>query len=415
MITRHIIQACTWLVVVACLLVTGPRSRAMASSAFPYVVLSFDDTGDFGPQTPGTQTAGWQEAIDYCVEHARDLYVKGGWGGRTAIYHVSDTIRVPATQDFRIDGGVYVLNWVGPESKDLLVVDSGMDCHFTFGILVYGGLGAALRVKPENPVPIDKFAVFVDSEIKTSSIADPHPFQRGERKGGAGVVFDTTKAPIVHSDFRFTAVLNFATCIDAPAAGSDFAYNRLSCMHLHTNADRSTLLRLGAKSTQNTVKVNIGVDQGAAEVRGADVFGANNVIELTTRGGFPKGNDLIFQESAQGNQVNLVVPGSHEFDLARFVTDRATTPTNQVTWTGPPAAIRTVQATPGTFTYTQRLFPATVRISGGEVSEVTLTRGATAMAYTAADGIEVPMSVADELTIVCTTPPVLHVVPLKAR
>lgn len=387
----------------------------MGPPAFPYVVLSFDDTGDFGPQTPGTKTAGWQEAINYCVEHARDLYVKGGWGGRTAIYHVGDTIRIPATQDFRIDGGVYVLNWVGPETKDLLAVDSGMDCHYTFGILVYGGLGAALRVKPENPVPIDKFAVFVDSEIKASSIADPHPFQRGERKGGAGVVFDTTKASIVHSDFHFTAVLNFATCIDAPAAGSDLAYNRLSCMHLHTNADKSTLLRLGGKSSQNTVKVNIGVDQGAAEVCGVDVFGANNVIELTTRGGFPNGNDLILEEAAQGNQVNLVVPAAETFDPARFVTDRAITPTNQITWTGPPAAMREVEVKAGSFTYTQRLFPATVRLSGGDVSQVKLTRGADVVSCRATDGVEIPMSVADQLMIVSTKPPTLHVTPLKAR
>ena len=393
----------------------APReTKTMRESQSPQVILAYDDTGDFGPQTPGTKTAGWQEAINYCVEHARDLYVKGGWGGRTAIYHVADTIRIPATQDFRIDGGVYVLNWIGAADKDLLVVDSGMDCHYTFGILVYGGLGAALRIRPENPVPIDKFAVFVDSEIKASSIADPHPFQRGERKGGAGVAFDTTKAPIAHCDFYFTAILNFATCIETPHAGGDFAHNRITCMHLHTNADRSTLLKLGGKSVQNTIKLGIGVDQGATEVKGVDVFGANNVLELTTRGGFPRGNDLIFEQPADGNQVNLI-QGRKPFDPADLVTDRAAVPTNQITWTGPPAPIRTTEVPAGTFVYTQRLYPAAVSVIGGEVTALSLVRGDVTVKYSPSDPREITMSVGDRLHIASRSPATLRVIPLKVR
>jgi len=387
---------------------------AMSAPSFPTIVLAYDGSGDFGPQTPGTKTAGWQEAINYCVEHARDLYVKGGWGGRGAIYHVSDTIHIPATQDFRIDGGVYVVNWTGAGEKDLLVVDSGMDCHYTFGILVYGGLGAALRIKPQNPVPIDRFTVFVDSEIKVSSIADPHPFQRGERKGGAGVIFDTTHGPIVHSAFEFTAVLNFATCIEAPGSGSTFAFNRLNCMHLHTNADKSTLLRLGGNSSQNALRLGVGVDQGATEVKGAELFGANNALELITRGGFPPGNDLIFEESAEGNQVNII-HSQNPFDAASFVTDKAARPTNQITWTGAPAPMRKIEAAAGTFTYTQRLYPAVVRIVGGRVSNVSLTRGADAIDYGASEEYEITMSVADQIKIVSADPPTLQITPLKVR
>jgi hypothetical protein len=393
---------------------TSERSKAMRESQSPQVILAYDNTGDFGPQMPGTKTAGWQEAINYCVEHARDLYVKGGWGGRTAIYHVADTIRIPATQDFRIDGGVYVVNWIGPAEKDLLVVDSGMDCHYTFGILVYGGLGAALRIKPENPVPIDKFAVFVDSEIRASSIADPHPFQRGERKGGAGVVFDTTKAQIAHCDFYLTAVLNFATCIETPGAGGDFAHNRITCMHLHTNADKSTLLRLGAKSVQNTIKLGIGVDQGATEVKGVDVFGANNALELTTRGGFPRGNDLIFEQPAAGNQVNLI-RGRKPSDPADLVTDRAAVATNQMTWTGAPAPIRTIEVSAGTFVYTQRLYPAVVSVIGGEATALSLVRGDATVEYPPSEPHEITMSVGDQLHIASRRPARLRVIPLKVR
>jgi len=58
------------------------------------------------------------------VRQACDLYVKGGYGGTKAIYHVTETIRFPPAQDFRVDGGVYVLNWEGPADKDLMVIDS---------------------------------------------------------------------------------------------------------------------------------------------------------------------------------------------------------------------------------------------------------------------------------------------------
>lgn len=392
----------------------GERNPTMAKPSFPMVVLAYDGTGDFGPETPGTRTAGWQEAVNYCVEHKRDLYIKGGWGGRTAIYHVSDTIRIPATQDFRIDGGVYVLNWTGPADRDLLVIDSGMDCHYTFGILVYGGLGAALRVKPETPVPIDKFAVFTDSDIRASSIADPHPFHRGERKGGAGVVFDASKAAIVHNDFHFTAVLNFATCIDTPASGHVFSYNRIECLHLHTNADNSTLMRLGSKSSQNTVKLGIGVDQGATGVKGVDAFGSDNSLEVTTRGGFPKGNDIIFEKPSQGNQVNII-HGRKPFDPLDIITDEAEKPTNQITWIGDPAPVRTIEAKPGAFVYTQRLFPATVSVIGGEVSGIVFVRGADTIDCSRQNRRQILMSVGDQLKLTSKAAPTLEIVPLKVR
>lgn len=350
------------------------RDKLAENQPFSTVVLSYDGKGHFGPQTPDTKTAGWQEALDYCVERKHDLYIKGGWGGQTAIYHVSDTIHIPATQDFKIDGGVYVINWVGPPDKDMIWVDSGMDCHYEFGILVYGGLKAALRIKPENPVPIDKAVVLIDSDIKASSIADPHPFQRGERKDGTGVLFDTTKGPILHSDFHFTAILNFATCISTPSEGGEFAYNKLACGHLHTNADKSTLLRLGKRSIQNDLEFRIGVDQGAANVRGVDIGGICNNLLVTTRGGFLAGNDIIINESADGNQIK-VIQRKDPFIPDDIITDRAMKPTNQLTWAGGSIPVRKIGVAVGKFQYTQRLYPATVRIVGGSVSRMTMVRG----------------------------------------
>jgi len=389
------------------------REGGMEPARLPMVVVSYDDSGDFGPQTPGTRTSGWQEAIAYCVAHHQDLYAKGGWGGREAVYHLADTIRIPPTQDFRITGGVYVLNWEGPGDRDLLAIDSGMDCHYQFGILVYGGTGAALRIRPEGPVPIDGFAVFTDSEVEVSSIADPHPFQPGERQGGAGVVFDTARAAITHCDFRFTAVLNFGTCLQAPEGGSGFSLNRLECGHLHTNADRSTLLALGRQCTRNRVSVRIGVDQGARGVRGVVVGGADNVLEVATRGGFPPGNDLILAEPARGNQVNLVTD-SEDQDPLRLVSDRARVATNQLAWTGGPAPVHRVEAKAGAFTYTQRLFPATVRVACGKRDQVDLRRGKDRVPCGPGPCI-VTLSVGDRLEIQSVGGARLTVIPLKSR
>ncbi|HIC89405.1 MAG TPA: hypothetical protein EYP04_08385, partial [Anaerolineae bacterium] len=276
------------------------------SAKYPYVVLAYDGTGDFGPETPGTKTAGWQEALDYCVEHKQDLYVKGGYGGMTPIYHVSDTIHFPAAQDFRVDSGIYVINWTGPRDKDLMIIDSCMNCELHFGILVYGGHGAAMRVKPENPVPIDRFPIVVETEIHSQGMADPHPFTPGERTGGAGLVFDGTKAPIVHNSFLLFGVLNFQTVIRTEGT---FANNRLEVLHLHTNAYKSTLLRLGRSSVANSLRLAIGVDQGARDVTGIVLSGKNNGLELMPRPSnrpFPEGHMLIFEESAEGNQVNII-------------------------------------------------------------------------------------------------------------
>src|SRR6476660_5690319 len=71
-----------------------------------------DDGGDFGPHTKGTKTGGIQEALDYAHETFRDVYIWGGRGGLDKkrlvaenVYRLQETIRVPWSQDFRLDGG----------------------------------------------------------------------------------------------------------------------------------------------------------------------------------------------------------------------------------------------------------------------------------------------------------------------
>ena len=47
-----------------------------------------------------------------------------------------------------------------------------MNCEYHVGLLVYGGHGAALRVRPDTPVPIDQFPVWFESRIDSQGVAD---------------------------------------------------------------------------------------------------------------------------------------------------------------------------------------------------------------------------------------------------
>jgi len=372
----------------------------------PAVILAFDNSGDFGPGTPGTRTSGWQEALDFCVAQARDLYVQGGYGGRQAVYHIDTTVYLPPAQDFRIDGGVYVLNYRGPDDgADALVMDSAMNCDYRLGIIVYGGRGAGLRVRPRRPVPIDGFPVVIETQLTSQGIADPHPFRPGRRETGTGLVFDAATAGIHYSTFYFASVLNFATCIRVEDAGS-FHANQLVCEHLHTNAHQSTLLELGAAANACHLRCGIGVDQGATEVTGLVVAASHNVLDVATRpGGFAPGRQVVLAQTAHANRLQLRTAE----DPRQLLTDLAAEPTNQVSWTGGPLPVERVHAPAGRFTHVQRLWPAAVALEQGSAARLLFGRGQEEIAYP--PDAEVQLSVGDRLTVESPTPVVLRVVP----
>lgn len=378
----------------------------------PWLVLAHDDTGDFGPATPGTKTAGWQEALDDCVAQSKDLYVKGGYGGRKAVYHIDETIRFPPAQDFKIDGGVYVINFRGTKTDDdAVVIDSAMNCEYKLGIIVYGGKGAGLRIRPEKPVPIDGFPVVIETLISSQGIADPQPFVAGQRKAGRGLVLDSSQASISYSKFDFAAVLNFSTNIQIEGRHGFFS-NTFTCEHLHTNAHNSSLCAIGPQATANTFRFGIGVDQGASGVQGIELLGARNTLDVSTRlGGFSPARQLILSPSAHGNQINLRTAA----DPLTLITDRAEQPTNQITWTGPPAPIQRIQGKPGSYVYVQRLFPAVVSVTGTESSRVVFERSGESIDYGFAQDRDILMSVGDRLRIDGKTAPALVVVPFKTR
>lgn len=408
--TALAILSCLPILLLSLLAIAEPRQAPPQAAC---VLLAFDGSGDFGPQTPGTRTGGWQEALDHCVREARDLYVKGGFGGRKPIYHIRETIRFPAAQNFRVDGGVYVLNWEGAADEDLLVLDSAMNCEYHLGILVYGGKGAALRVRAEKPVPVDGFPAWIESQVFCQTIADPQPFRAGERKAGTGVVFDEGRAPIQQCDFYIASVLNFHTCLELKG---DVSFNDIRVPHLHSNSDNGTLMLIGGKSIGNRMQFTIGVDQGAKNVTGIVLGGRRNIIELGKRASdqrFPAGRALILSETAEGNQINLT--DDELEDPHTVVTDLAKSSSNQISHTGPPLPIRMLEVKSGAFTHVQRLYPATLRWSGGEVTAVILTRNGQKLDLGKGTDRDLLLSVGDELRLQCPVPPAIYLIPLKSR
>ena len=128
-----------------------------------YVTLEGpDDGGDFGRNTPGTRTGGIQEGFDYAHAHGRDMTIFGGRGGMHEgdlssdnVYTLHETLRVPWSQDFRLDGGNYVMSYTG-QTGDAVVIDSQMSCKYKFGLVVSRYTdGADVRIQPKGSGPVD--------------------------------------------------------------------------------------------------------------------------------------------------------------------------------------------------------------------------------------------------------------------
>lgn len=377
------------------------KTRSDDGSRFPLVLVAPDGSGDFGPETPGTRTAGIQEAINHCAEKQRDLFIRGGPG---VTYRVSETIEVLAVNDFSIDGGNYTIEWNGPGDKDLLHVNSGLDAHYTFSTLVYGGSAAAVRLWPNILSNLDRAEVFLDSELHIRTVRS-----RGARRG-TGVVFQPHGQGIGHADFHFGEIDGFATGLDiqdSMASVRGVNLSRIVCERVHTWVRDGTLIRVGRTVSQNTIIVGMEVDENATGVLGLDLAGNGNIVEATLNSSFDRGNAVFLRSTASNNQVRL--DGPWHQDPTRLVTDRALSATNRVSSTTMAIRSRKISLPAGTVSHTQRLFPARVRVRGEQVSQVELVRGPDSVNFDQTE--EILMSVGDQLRVVSTLAPTLRIQP----
>lgn len=359
----------------------------------PYVYVTLegpDDGGDFGPNTPGTKTSGFQEAIDYAHENCRDVYVFGGRGGMHGgegiphnVYTLDETLRIPWSQDFRMDGGNYLLGY-RKTTGDAIHIDSQMNCRYKLGLLTCASEGATVRIKPETPGP-DDFVAITASIFDFSAVCSQ----------GTGIVIDSSEGLIINSKVfaEETNTRNQGVYVtDDGGSGQWISNNHIQVMygnqyHAHANC---TGLRLGdpgsKKIVNNTFDMSFHSPRGAyldpetkryltaedfvpENAVGADIFAQRNVLNLSFYGKRSSGQDIIFEPESRDNTI-------YAFNLPNGITNRATVPTNRIVPNWPVGFDVSTPSVPASGNSVVNTTPYTAQIiilTAGAVSSWTLT------------------------------------------
>ncbi len=303
-----------------------PATAPVALRDLGYLVVTPGgpgDGGDFGPGTPGTRTSGIQEALNAAKEQRRDVYIAGGAMPKAfangAVYFIQETLRVPWFQDFRLDGGEYVIQYT-PTSGDAVVFDSLMSCRIKLGLVVAQTDGAVIRFKPETKGP-DNFSVITASVFEfNAAVGGGKVFPEvGNRGRGIGLWLDGANGPILNN--RISLVEPIA-CDKAVYATGQCLNNHMQFTFTHLS---NTGLDLGSEpgSTFQRNRVTARLDsQGIDGAVGAVIGGENNLFDLDFSPG-DKGVNIRFASNAKANRVTaLNLPGKIE--------NLAETPTNLV-------------------------------------------------------------------------------------
>lgn len=266
-----------------------------------YVVVSPDGPGDgsdFGPSTPGTQTAGWQEAIDYAVANNKDIFVVGGghkewvstggdvhsgqgyWVG-PVLYFPTTTIYIPPAENLRITGGDYVLAFSNSDA-DCIVVDSQKNCDFDLGCIVAGNVQdgvAIIKVKPQTARPDGQIG-FSNCSVLVNFLVG-HGSVWGENIPGQGTawLFDGTDGPIENS--RFTVMEINASGTGFLLEAGDIRNNIFECPFNHIT---NNMLVVNS-GTYNKFDIMLNPGGVGGSVIGANIAGGQqNVYTLSFNG-----------------------------------------------------------------------------------------------------------------------------------
>jgi len=316
----------------------------------PYVLVTLNgpaDGGDFGPHTPGTRTSGIQEALEYAHRHCRDVYICGGRGGMHAgkpincnVYWLDEPLRVPWSQDFRLDGGNYVLVY-RPKAGHAVEIDSQMNCRYKFGLIVSQSPDPAVCIRPRTPGP-DDFVVITASVFDFSAIVSAHP-------AGTAILIDSRNGPIINSRFFFEE-FNSRGCglhiSDAGGTGHSITNNRIEVMFGNQShaRDHCVGLKLGEPSCRkilhNRIEMSFHAPQGVhfdvkakryvpskpfvpERAIGADIYAQRNLLTFWFYGRRAQGHDIVFEPDSRDNTV-------FAFDLPNGITNLAKVPTNRI-------------------------------------------------------------------------------------
>lgn len=305
-----------------------------------------DDGGDFGPQTPGTMTSGIQEALDYAHEHCRDVYIFGGRGGMHGgefidknVYRLQETLRVPWSQDFRLDGGNYLLAYE-KDTGDAVTIDSQMNCRYKFGIIGCRSVdGVAVRIRPHTKGP-DDFSVIIASVFDFSAVCSKT----------TSIVIDPSEGSIVNNKFFAEETNSVHGGLYIKDSGEGMAFLNNSVHILFTNqedgTEQATGMRIGdpgsSRIQNNWFESVLHAPRGvyfdektrsyrapdnftpSEEAIGLDLYAQNNRFRLAFALRRAPGKDIVFREESRDNLV-------HAFNLPHGFTNLAKLPTNKVT------------------------------------------------------------------------------------
>jgi len=291
------------------------------------------DGGDYGPHTPGTRTSGLQEAFDRAKETTQDVFIAGGnltfEKNQGVVYCLHTTLRIPWMQDFRLDGGEYVIQYL-PKQGDAICMDSQMSCNYKFGIISSNSDGAALRIQPAAIGP-DRFQVFTTTAIHINALvggggswkggeAFANELDQQHTWRGIGLWLDATKGSL--NDNRIT-VMEIVGCRTALLLTGRCSNNWIDAPFLHLS---QTHLQLGtredhAQVTKNRIRAAMD-GQGISEAVGARIFGTDNFLELSAAQTSP-GKDLVFEAPSRDNLVIACL-------LPNGITNHASQPTNRI-------------------------------------------------------------------------------------
>lgn len=273
-----------------------------------YVVVSPnapEDGGDFGPGSPGTKTAGLQEAINHAREIQRDVYIVGG-GAKEAfknpvVYTMTETLRIPWMQDFKLDGGNAVIQYNG--AGDAVVFDSQMSCWYKFGLIVSAAHGPVVRLAPQTKGP-DNFAVITACKFEFVAIVGAGNVFPGEGATGrgTGLWFDAAQGPIDANEFHLTELIACETGIRMDEGSTN---NWVRCPFLHLCNTHLVIGQPGSTRARLN-RIEAFVDgAGIPGNTGVVVHGQHNQLTLSYGATADKRN-LVLAPGATQNLVTLL-------------------------------------------------------------------------------------------------------------
>lgn len=276
------------------------------------------DGGDFGPNTPGTKTSGLQEAINHAREIQRDVYIAGG-GAKEAfknpvVYTLTETLRIPWMQDFRLDGGQAVIQ--NNSGGDAIVFDSQMSCWFKFGLIVSASNGTVVRLRPESVGP-DNFKVITACKFEFGAIVGAGSVFGGDDAAGKGVglYLDAENGPVDGNEILASEVIACRVGIQL-SQGATNNWIRSPFTHL-CNTHIVVGGGDGSRCALNRIEAFID-GAGIKDNTGLVLQGQRNLLTLSFGTNAPEKN-LVLEPGAANNLITCI-------NLPNGLTDHATAP-----------------------------------------------------------------------------------------